>query len=85
MLPSPERFARAAQDVGLAVGEPLFFGQSYARTLEHWLERFESARDQVLDLGFDERFIRLWRYYLAYCRAGFLSGNVDVMQVRLGT
>ena len=38
---------------------------------------------QVRDLGFDERFVRMWRYYLAYCRAGFSAGTIDVMQVRL--
>jgi cyclopropane-fatty-acyl-phospholipid synthase len=37
----------------------------------------------VRELGFDERFVRMWRYYLAYCRAGFDAGTVDVMQVRL--
>ena len=35
------------------------------------------------ELGFDERFMRMWRYYLSYCRAGFSAGTIDVMQVRL--
>jgi len=83
MLPSPERFAAAATGVGLKAEEPLFFGMSYARTLEHWLERFDAAEEQVRSLGFDDRFVRMWRYYLAYCRTGFLSGNIDVMQVAL--
>jgi len=83
MLPSPERFASAAANAGLVAGEPLFFGMSYARTLEHWLERFDTAEQQVRALGFDDRFVRMWRYYLAYCRTGFMSGNVDVMQVAL--
>ncbi len=83
MLPSPERFSLQAHEAGLVIGEPHFFGLSYARTLERWLERFDSARDQVLDMGFDERFVRMWRYYLAYCRAGFMAGNIDVMQIEL--
>ncbi|MDH4139407.1 MAG: cyclopropane-fatty-acyl-phospholipid synthase family protein [Coriobacteriia bacterium] len=83
MLPSPERFRKAAEGQGLSVAEPQFFGQSYACTLEKWLERFDSVRDQVLAMGFDERFLRMWRYYLAYCRTGFRSGNIDVMQVAL--
>jgi cyclopropane-fatty-acyl-phospholipid synthase len=37
----------------------------------------------VLDLGFDEHFVRMWRYYLAYCRAGFNAETIDVIQVRL--
>lgn len=83
MLPSVERFAQAARSGGLSVGEPVFFGHSYAATLEGWLARFEAVRDQVMELGFDERFVRMWRYYLAYCRAGFRSGKIDVMQVSL--
>jgi cyclopropane-fatty-acyl-phospholipid synthase len=83
MLPSPERFASAAHDAGLDVGEPRFFGRDYARTLMQWRERFEDALDDVRALGYDERFIRMWRYYLAYCRTGFDAGSIDVMQVRL--
>ena len=83
MLPSPERFAAAARSAGLAIAEPLFFGHSYAETLAAWQQRFEAALPAVRDLGFDERFVRTWRYYLAYCRAGFSEGTIDVMQVRL--
>ncbi len=83
MLPSPERFKSVAQFEGLAVSEPYFFGRDYARTLEAWAERFEAALPQVRELGFDERFIRMWHYYLAYCRTGFLFGSIDVMQVKL--
>lgn len=83
MLPSPERFVRAAAAQGLKTASPKFFGPSYARTLERWLERFDDVRDEVMALGFDERFVRMWRYYLAYCRAGFAAGNVNVMQVAL--
>ena len=81
--PSPERFRAAARAAGLTVGEPLFFGHSYAETLAAWQQRFEAALPAVRDLGFDERFVRMWRYYLAYCRAGFSAGTIDVMQVRL--
>jgi cyclopropane-fatty-acyl-phospholipid synthase len=83
MLPSPERFQAAAEAVGLAVAEPRFFGRDYARTLDAWAARFEEVLPQVRALGFDERFIRMWRYYLAYCRTGFDHGSIDVMQVRL--
>lgn len=83
MLPCPERFCAVAAQAGLRLSEPLFFGSSYAHTLTEWRRRFESALPQVAALGFDERFIRLWRYYLAYCRAGFSAGTCDVMQVRI--
>ena len=83
MLPSPERFALAAHDAGLEVGEPHFFGHSYADTLQAWLGRFDSVADDVRVLGFDERFVRMWRFYLAFCRAGFRYDSIDVMQVAL--
>jgi cyclopropane-fatty-acyl-phospholipid synthase len=83
MLPSSERFSATARASGLTLGEPHFFGRDYYRTLGAWSARFEDALPRVRDLGFDESFIRMWRYYLAYCRTGFDHGNIDVMQVRL--
>ena len=83
MLPSPVRFRRVAERAGLTVGEPTFFGRDYGRTLEVWSRRFESAVPQVHALGFDDRFVRMWSYYLAYCRTGFDHESIDVMQVRL--
>lgn len=83
MLPSPDRFSASARQSGLAVDAPSFFGCDYARTLSAWSARFEESLPRVRDLGFDERFIRMWRYYLAYCRVGFEQGSIDVMQVRL--
>jgi cyclopropane-fatty-acyl-phospholipid synthase len=83
MLPSPQRFKQVAAGAGLHMGMPRFFGEDYARTLAVWASRFERVLPEVRALGFDERFIRMWRYYLAYCRAGFTSGRIDVMQVAL--
>jgi len=57
------------------------FGEDYARTLAAWRERFRAAWPGLVPLGFDERFRRLWEYYLAYCEAGFLSHNIDVRQM----
>ncbi|MGE5435510.1 MAG: class I SAM-dependent methyltransferase [Candidatus Doudnabacteria bacterium] len=85
MLPSVERFVAAAAASGLEVGEPHMFGEDYAKTLGVWLDRFEAAQPRVRALGFDERFIRMWRYYLVYCRTGFEQGSIDVMQIRLST
>ena len=83
MLPSPERFEKAARDAGLAVGEPRFIGDSYARTLDTWLQRFDQVQPEVRALGFDEHFVRMWRFYLAFCRAGFSYNTINVMQVGL--
>ncbi|MCU0833590.1 MAG: cyclopropane-fatty-acyl-phospholipid synthase family protein [Chromatiaceae bacterium] len=83
MLPSPERFEQAARAAGLAVTERSFHGGDYARTLADWHRRFVAQTEAVAALGFDQRFQRMWRYYLAYCEAGFRDGRIDLMQVRL--
>ncbi|TLM98347.1 MAG: SAM-dependent methyltransferase, partial [Actinobacteria bacterium] len=83
--PSPNRLRNVAAEAGLTVSEPHFFGVDYARTLAEWSARFEASVPEVIALGFDERFVRMWRYYLAYCRTGFEHGSIDVMQVRLET
>ncbi|MNS57807.1 Cyclopropane-fatty-acyl-phospholipid synthase [compost metagenome] len=61
------------------------FGGDYADTLAEWARRFESAWGEIArkDPGFDDRFRRLWRFYLAYCEAGFRSGRTNVIQMAL--
>ncbi len=55
-------------------------GSSYARTLHVWWENFNAQHGEVRALGFDERFIRKWNYYLQYCEAAFASRNISVVQ-----
>ena len=83
MLPSRSEFCRQAECQGLIVQDEFAFGLDYARTLAHWRTSFEAAWPQIAALGFDETFRRLWRFYLSYCEAGFLSGNIDVVQFEL--
>ncbi len=83
MLPSNERFCSVAKQSGLEVKDQFDFGQDYATTLRHWLRRFDKALPDVKSMGFDESFIRLWRYYLASCAAGFAEGRIDVIQYEL--
>jgi cyclopropane-fatty-acyl-phospholipid synthase len=83
MLPSIERVRAAAAHAGLEVLEAQPFGRDYARTLALWRERFVAARPQLRALGFDQRFERMWIFYLAYCEAGFLAGSTDVVQFLL--
>jgi cyclopropane-fatty-acyl-phospholipid synthase len=83
MLPSPQRFAAAAEAAGLAVATRSFHGADYARTLAHWDQRVFAARDAIIACGYDARFLRLWHYYLAYCSAGFRNGRCDLMRVAL--
>jgi len=82
-LPCPREFERAAADAGLRVVEAFAFGPDYAETLRRWRERFLARRTEVLALGFDERFLRTWEFYLVYCEAAFAEGNTDVVQYTL--
>src|SRR6201993_1198021 len=81
MLPSPEILKSLGERFGAPVIRERIFGQDYAKTLATWRRNFRNAWPSLTPLGFDERFRRLWEYYLAYCEAGFLSGNIDVRQV----
>jgi cyclopropane-fatty-acyl-phospholipid synthase len=83
MLPSPTGFAKHAEAAGLSVGDRFFFGLDYAQTLRIWRERYNQAAPSLKRLGFDERFERLWNFYLAYCEAGFRAGSIDVAQMEL--
>jgi cyclopropane-fatty-acyl-phospholipid synthase len=83
MLASPSRFAGEAARAGLDVAGVHAFGRDYAETLARWLAAFDARADAVRAQGFDERFIRCWRFYLAYCIAGFASGSTDVAQYTL--
>jgi len=83
MLASPEIFSAQAADQGLKLVDDLAFGADYAHTLRLWHQRFVNCREALLALGFDERFIRMWRFYLAYCEAGFAAGSTNVHQFEL--
>ncbi len=78
MLPTPSIIAEEARRAGLAVDSVDRFGRSYAATLAEWRRRFLAAWPEIRPLGFDERFRRMWEYYLCYCEGGFLSGTIDV-------
>ena len=82
-LPSPSAFRQQAQAAGLRVVDEFAFGLDYAHTLHLWRERFMQVKPQVLALGFDERFVRIWQFYLAYCEAAFMEANTDVVQYTL--
>ncbi len=83
MLPSPKIFEQVAKSNGLIMTDKFEFGYDYAKTLEIWLESFDSRYVEVKKMGYDEGFIRLWRFYLASCIAGFKTGRINVMQAEL--
>ena len=82
-LPSPSRFRAEAERAGLQVVDQFAFGPDYARTLQLWRDAFLQQQERVLQLGFDQRFLRIWEFYLAYCEAAFAEGNIDVVQFTL--
>jgi cyclopropane-fatty-acyl-phospholipid synthase len=82
-LPSPSALRAQAQAAGLEVVGELAFGHDYAETLKRWRTAFLERRADVLAGGFDQRFMHIWEFYLAYCEAGFAEDNLDVLQVTL--
>ena len=83
MLASVERLRDEVASAGLIWRKADAFGQSYARTLAEWGERFQAKWQDISAMGFDERFRRLWLFYLGYCEAGFRTGRTDVVQVAI--
>ena len=78
MLPSPSAIRHEAERAGLKLDGVETFGDSYARTLWTWRDNFHARWPAIRSLGFDERFRRLWDYYLTYCAVGFERGTIDV-------
>ncbi len=79
-LPVIDAQARA---VGLRGAGTKSFGKDYARTLDDWSARFGSAWPRIAEMGFDQRFRRMWHYYLTYCAVGFETGRTDVHHIAL--
>lgn len=78
MLPSPAVMRQQADRAGLRIVDQQAFGAAYAHTLVCWRDAFEARLAEIRTQGFDERFIRMWRFYLSYCEAGFRAGSTDV-------
>jgi cyclopropane-fatty-acyl-phospholipid synthase len=83
VLPSEARLKQETDAAGLNWGAISRFGQGYAETLSQWGKSFQAAWDDIVPLGFDERFRRLWAFYLSYCEAGFRTARTDVIQLEL--
>lgn len=83
-LPSVTSLAQATTQYSDLVIRDLFdIGMDYAKTLQEWHRRFNHAEEQVKRLGYDERFIRMWRYYLSYCEGGFLARSISTVHMTL--
>jgi len=83
MLPTLDKFSASVAGAGLRKVREDLFGEDYARTLAQWHRRFQKCEREVTAMGFDQRFRRMWKYYLAYCEAGFRLGRINLAQVLL--
>ncbi|MGH6963215.1 MAG: class I SAM-dependent methyltransferase [Phenylobacterium sp.] len=83
MLPSEARLKAVTAKAGLAWTGIARFGQDYADTLAVWHRSFDAAWNEIRPLGFDERFRKLWKFYLSYCEAGFRTERTNVVQLSL--
>ena len=81
MLPSPAALRREISRAGLGLVGSLEFGESYSQTLRRWHDAFNARWEEVSRLGFDERFRRMWNFYLTSCAGAFHGGNCDVTQI----
>lgn len=83
MLPSPSLLHAQVARAGLHVTGSIAFGDSYALTLRRWFETFNAHWEQLIGMGFDERFRRMWNLYLTSCASSFAAGNCDVSQITM--
>jgi cyclopropane-fatty-acyl-phospholipid synthase len=83
MLPSPSVLRREVEKAGLRVKGSIEFGQSYSQTLRRWHDTFNARWADVARLGFDDRFRRMWNFYLTSCAGSFQGGNCDVTQITI--
>ena len=78
MLPSPEKLDAHIEKANLRKTGEHLFGPSYALTLETWRKEFLHSWPKIASMGYDEKFKRMWEYYMCYCEAGFRRGTIDV-------
>ncbi len=83
MLPSPSALHGEVEKAGLTIERSLGFGKSYSQTLRRWHDTFNAKWDDVAALGFDDRFRRMWNFYLTSCAGAFEGGNCDVIQITI--
>ena len=83
MLPSESQFRYHAHQNGLKITNIYRFGRDYSKTLDLWAKNFNTNIEAIKKLQFDNKFIKLWNFYLASCSSCFLLGRTNVIQVRI--
>ncbi len=81
MLPAPKVLKQQVERAGLQLSNSIEFGESYSQTCRRWHETFNAKWDQIAAMGFDDRFRRMWNFYLTSCASTFHFGNCDVTQI----
>ena len=83
MLPSPSISSKYANNNGFKIIDKFSFGESYSKTLDIWHDVFKSNIDNISKLNFDDKFIRIWEYYLTSCSSSFINERTNVYQFTL--
>ena len=83
MLPSPSIFMKYAKNNGFKILDAFSFGDSYSKTLDSWNDSFKKNIKEIENLNFDEKFIRIWEYYLTSCSSSFINERTNVYQFTL--
>ena len=83
MLISLEILKKIINENHLTIESITSYSDDYAQTLNLWQKKFNEKRKQIKEIGFDEKFIRLWNYYLSYCESGFKSKNINLNHIKI--
>ncbi len=83
MLPSFNKLKAIIKNNGLKIESIDSYPNDYAYTLSVWRKNFNRSYPSIKNLGFDQRFHRLWNFYLAYCEGGFKSRHIDLNQIKI--
>lgn len=83
MLPCVSQLKKNVQDASLRISDSYFFGLDYAKSLEEWLRNFSAQEQNLLKIGFDQRFQRMWKFYLCSCIAAFKTQRINVVQLEV--
>ena len=82
-LPSKKKLYDLSQNNGLTIDQYNSYGFHYSDTLKMWRDEFFKKWEDISKQGFDNKFKRMWHFYLSYCEAGFKSKNIDLIQFSL--
>ncbi len=83
MLPSVNMLKKIIENNKFKIIENNNYAEHYAKTLKNWRSNFNSSLNEIKNNGFDDRFIRLWNYYLAYCESGFKTKRIGLNQIKI--